>query len=192
MPFDAAVSTTVSLHDRLAFLGIKPVPMAVLTEHKAAQEKLYPAHWLTKQWPYVTLFASHVLASEVLLNAALQHASWREVITASLFAWFIGMAMAMLTLVLIMSILSIANVRVFGKAEWLESVARSYHDPMLPPAISKVVRTVRRNVDGMLVLGELRRKEVVLDPYIVVEHNGERACLGIWIDHEVIACAEMF
>ena len=40
------------------------------------------------------------------------------------------------------------------------------------------------------ILGELKRQETVLDPYLLIEHNGECACLGIWENKQVIACAE--
>ncbi len=41
-----------------------------------------------------------------------------------------------------------------------------------------------------LILGELKREETVLDPYLLIEHDGESVCLGIWEDDKIIACTE--
>jgi hypothetical protein len=41
--------------------------------------------------------------------------------------------------------------------------------------------------DSDIVLGELKRHEAVLDPYLVLEHRDQRFCLGIWEDDKVIA-----
>ncbi len=40
-----------------------------------------------------------------------------------------------------------------------------------------------------VILGELKREETVLDPYLLIEHDGECVCLGIWENDRVIACA---
>jgi hypothetical protein len=39
------------------------------------------------------------------------------------------------------------------------------------------------------VLGELPREEVVLDPYLLLEHDRQSICLGIWDGRRIIAAA---
>jgi hypothetical protein len=54
-----------------------------------------------------------------------------------------------------------------------------------------VARLLKADVPGArVILGELKREETVLDPYLLIEHRGECACLGIWENDTVIACAE--
>jgi hypothetical protein len=40
-----------------------------------------------------------------------------------------------------------------------------------------------------LLLGELVREEVVLDPYLLMECDGEWVCLGIWDGMTIVAAA---
>ena len=47
--------------------------------------------------------------------------------------------------------------------------------------IAKVARVLQGDVPrARLILGELKREETVLDPYLLIEHDGECVCLGIW------------
>jgi hypothetical protein len=56
--------------------------------------------------------------------------------------------------------------------------------------IAEVARSLQREVPGSrLILGELKRDEVVLDPYLLLDDGNERVCLGIWENGRVIACA---
>jgi hypothetical protein len=60
----------------------------------------------------------------------------------------------------------------------------------VPEAIARIARLLHQDVPGArLILGELKRQETVLDPYLLIEHNGECACLGIWENKQVIASA---
>jgi len=187
MPFDAAVlSKPITLHDHLALLGITPVPMDTLIEHKKAQDRLYKAHWITKRWLPFALFGIQLAAFEFLVNAATTSGHFVPSV--------IGLVMAMLATIMwvgvIGAFLSLLNVKVYGKPEWVHFPAQSFHDFMVPAPIRDVVREVRRNLPGTLIIGELRRREVVLDPYVLFVRDGETVCLGIWIDQHVIACAD--
>ncbi|MEJ0019128.1 MAG: hypothetical protein WDN25_21735 [Acetobacteraceae bacterium] len=60
----------------------------------------------------------------------------------------------------------------------------------MPEPIARVARLLQSELPGArLVLGELKREETVLDPYLLLERDGERVCLGIWENDTVVACA---
>ena len=60
----------------------------------------------------------------------------------------------------------------------------------VPLPIARLARDMRREAPGsILVLGELLRQEIVLDPYLLLERDGERVCLGIWDGRRIIAAA---
>ena len=60
----------------------------------------------------------------------------------------------------------------------------------MPLRIALLARDLRREAPGsILVLGELVQQEVVLDPYLLLERDGERVCLGIWDGRRIIAAA---
>ena len=40
-----------------------------------------------------------------------------------------------------------------------------------------------------MILGELKQEHVVLDPYLLLDCDGEQVCLGIWEDDGIVACA---
>ena len=186
MPFDVLVDKPVSLNDHLALLGITPVPMETLNRHKAAQEHLYRAHPLSTPWPTLGLFT--VFAA---IAGCMTLPTMHSLLATIMFTVMVSGLLTMVTVAVIATFITGMGIRIYGKPAWVESFARTFNDPMIPPPIRQVVREVRRNMPGHLVLGELRRKEVVFDPYIVIVQNGERACLGIWVGDDVIACAEM-
>lgn len=67
---------------------------------------------------------------------------------------------------------------------WLEQIG-------VPRPIAATARVLHRELPGStLVLGELLREEVVLDPYLLLEHDGQMICLGIWDGTRIIAAAE--
>ena len=60
----------------------------------------------------------------------------------------------------------------------------------VPEPIAKLARVLKDDVPrARVILGELKREETVLDPYLLIEHDGECVCLGIWENDRVIACA---
>ena len=53
-----------------------------------------------------------------------------------------------------------------------------------------MARALHRDLPGStLILGELLQEEVVLDPYLLLEFDGECVCLGIWDGARIIASA---
>jgi hypothetical protein len=40
-----------------------------------------------------------------------------------------------------------------------------------------------------VILGELIRESIVLDPYLLLVRGQERICLGVWDDRGIIASA---
>ena len=61
----------------------------------------------------------------------------------------------------------------------------------VPEPIARIARTVTRKVpEADLVLGELKRELVVLDPYLLIELDDERVCIGVWDGDQVIASAQ--
>ena len=60
----------------------------------------------------------------------------------------------------------------------------------VPSRIALLARELWREAPGsILVLGELLQQEVVLDPYLLLERDEERVCLGIWDGRRIIAAA---
>jgi hypothetical protein len=77
-------------------------------------------------------------------------------------------------------------------ARWEERVVtlEMLLDLGTPPRIALLARDLQRAMIGStLILGELLREEVMLDPYLLLETGGERICLGIWEDRRVITAA---
>ena len=83
-------------------------------------------------------------------------------------------------------------IRLRGRSHWEErEVTPRLWSRMTSPSRSPGSRACfTRMYRRRLILGELKRQETVLDPYLLIEHNGECACLGIWENKQVIACAE--
>ena len=80
-------------------------------------------------------------------------------------------------------------VRLRAGSHWEEREVPAYDD--VPEPIARAARELRDDVPhARVILGELKREEKVLDPYLLIEHDGERLCLGIWESDRVIASAE--
>jgi hypothetical protein len=81
-------------------------------------------------------------------------------------------------------------VKLRAGASWQERrvTADELDELRLPSQIATVARSIQRMVpDTTITLGELKRHEAVLDPYLVLEHQDWRICLGIWEGAKVIA-----
>jgi len=185
MPFDVLIDKPVNLNDHLAMLGITPVPMETLTRHKAEQERLHRAHLLSTPWPLLGLYA--VVSA---LIGCMMFPRFHSLVATALFTMAVGGLLTLVVVALVGTYITLMDITIYGKPTWVEFEAMAFHDPMMPPSIRAIIRDVRRNMPGYVVIGELRQKEVVLDPYVLIVQNGERACLGIWAGSEVIACAE--
>jgi hypothetical protein len=61
----------------------------------------------------------------------------------------------------------------------------------VPEPIARLARDLSRKVPGAsLILGELKQEYVVLDPYLLLDRDGEQVCLGIWDNNEIVAQAQ--
>jgi hypothetical protein len=94
----------------------------------------------------------------------------------------------------VMALLIVFGVfRVSAGARWMERqiTAGALASLGVPTTIAQQARDLQRDADAALILGELVRDEVVLDPYLVLESGEERICLGIWDEHGIIAAGSM-
>lgn len=185
MPFDALFVPPRPrlLAEVLEQHGVVPVPIRVLAAHRQAQlARFAPSFWHQHQtWLPVGLIGSvgSMAASGGLTNAVMPASvlsSWLSL------AWFGVMAL----------LIVFGVFRVSAGASWEERwvAADQLHRLGVPEPIAGCAVALHRDAPGsVLILGELRQEEVVLDPYLLLERDGERVCLGIWDSGRVIAAA---
>jgi hypothetical protein len=187
MPFDAMVAVTRqrSISETLEHQDITPVAWDLLAAHKQAQlQKFGPSFWYRHQ---AALSMALVVASPAVgaLAGAIQG------FTAHSSALTIGSSFAWMCLVAVVT--GTGLIRLRAGSHWRERwiAAGLLGDLGVPDPIAAVARTLRRDLPGAtLILGELMREEVVLDPYLLLKYGDECVCLGIWEDGQVIACAK--
>jgi len=187
MPFDALVAVTRqrALTEAFEDHGLQPVPLEALAEHKAAQQRRFgPSFWYRHQ---TTLSIALVVASPVAgaiagASGGLNAHSGVLAITGA-FVWMCMVAL----------ITGTGLIRLRAGSHWVEreiTTAFLVADDV-PEPIARIARLLHSEVPrARLVLGELVREETVLDPYLVIEHDGERMCLGIWENVQIVAIAE--
>jgi hypothetical protein len=185
MPLDAlhAPARPKLLAEVLNDRGVSPVPLELLMAHKQAQlERFAPSFWHQHQtWLPVGLIGSVfcMASSGGLANGMLPG----SLIPSWLCLFWLG----------VMALLILFGVfRVSAGAHWEESVVTIdvLLDRGTPPQVVLLARDMQRRITGStLVLGELMREEVVLDPYLLLECGRERICLGIWDDRRIVAAA---
>jgi hypothetical protein len=191
MPFDVAgFVTPTSLDDYLKRIGVRPIPMAELQAHKQEQLRLHPPSLFVTKKPYITsalLGFGGFVALDTM--AGLGGTTYGVVTTALI----MGLMSLFTCFMLTSLVLGVRGTRLLGRATWIEQASPRNLDLMIPEPIRDVVQRVRRTMpaNALLLTGELVQNETVLDPYVVLHLNGEHACLGIWLNQEVIACAEM-
>jgi hypothetical protein len=186
MPFDALIVPVRprSLADVLDELGILTVPWAVLETHKQAQlEKYPPGFWYHHQ----TLLPVGLLGSVGCMAASggLAHGLMP---VGAMFPSFITLLwLGVMTMLIVLGVF-----RAHGGSRWEERwvTAHWLEQIGVPQQIAITARTLHRALPGSaLVLGKLLREEVVLDPYLLLEHDGQSVCLGIWDGKRIIAAA---
>jgi len=183
MPFDALViSQPVSLAEYLDDEGIVPVSMDQLDSHKRSMlQRHRQSTWLTPV-PYTLIGATAAAGLDLFVGGG-----WALLPATIICGLMIGFASALLCA----GIASLLDIRLLGKPYWLETPLIRVNE--IPIEIATVVRHVRATMppNAMLIYGELVQDEVVLDPYLILQVNGVRACLGIWMHDTVIACATL-
>lgn len=186
MPFDALVapSREKSLREILADQGIRPVSLESLTAHKQAQvERFAPSFWYRHQALLPTALLGSVagMAASGGLAQQIGHGSpWPSILTLG---WMCVIAM----------LIGAGVFRVRAGSHWEERWVPVgwLEDLGVPERIATVARTMYRETPGSaLIMGELIQEEVVLDPYLLLERDGEMVCLGIWEDDHIVACAD--
>jgi hypothetical protein len=187
MPFDALIAPVrpKSLVEVLEERGITTVPWAVLQTHKQAQlDKFPPGFWYNHQ----TLMPVGLLGSIGCMAASggLTHSLMTP---GSMFPSFVELLwLGVVTMLIVLGVF-----RAHGGSRWEERWVSTHGLEQLgvPAPIATIARTLQRELPGSaLILGELLREEVVLDPYLLLEHDDQQICLGIWEGKQVIAAAE--
>ena len=186
MPFDALVAVTRqrALSDTLEDYGLTPVPWETLAEHKVAQQRRYgPSFWYRNQ-PVLSILlvvASPMAGAVAGASGGFSAHSGVLAITGS-FVWMCMVAL----------ITGTGLIKLRAGSHWEErQVPIGFLSTNNVPApIARVARLLHDDLPGArLILGELKREETVLDPYILIEQDGECVCLGIWDNGRMVACA---
>lgn len=186
MPFDALVAPPqpLSLFDEIADQGVTPVSLDVLLAHKRAQlERFAPSFWYRHQ-PILPV----ALLGSVACMAISGGLTQRMALDGSTFSGWLTLGWMSVIAMLIGA--GVFRVRAgshweerWVPAEWLRGLG-------VPEPIGVLARELSRQTPGTtLILGELKQEHVVLDPYLLLERDGEQVCLGIWDGGDVIACA---
>jgi hypothetical protein len=186
MPFDALVAPeqTKSLSEVLDDRGITPVSREALAAHQQAQlEKFAPSFWYRHQ----ALLPTALLAS-VGCMAATGGMAHRLDGSSLLPSWLTLAWMCVIGL-----LIGAGVFRVRAGSHWEERwIPTDWLDELgVPAPIARLARSLHRATPGsVLIIGELLEERVVLDPYLLLERDGETVCLGIWDGGHIIACAE--
>jgi hypothetical protein len=182
MPFDALVALTrqKTLTDALDEHRLDPVSWERLAAHKVDQQRRYgPSFWYRHQAVVSILLvvASPAAGAIAAASGGFTAHSGVLAITGS-FVWMCMVAL----------ITGTGVIRLRAGSHWEER--KLLADDHVPEPIARVARVLQTEVpSARLIVGELKREHTVLDPYLLIEHEGECACLGIWENDRVIACA---
>jgi hypothetical protein len=186
MPFDALVapSQPTLLPDVLADVGIAPIRRELLEAHKQAQlDRFAPSFWYRHQplLPAALLGSVGCMAATGGLTRQMMPGG------SPVSGW-----MTLAWMCVIGLLIGAGVFRVRAGSHWEERwvPADWLRDLGVPEPIAALARDVCREVPGSaLILGELKQEYVVLDPYLLLERDGEQVCLGIWEDDRIIALA---
>jgi hypothetical protein len=187
MPFDALLAPVRprSLAEFLEDHGVVAVPLPALAAHKQVQlDRFAPSFWHHHQtWLPVGLIGSVFFLG--LTGGIANRALPDSLVPSWLSLFWLG----------VMALLIVFGVfRVNAGARWEERsvAAEALIDLGVPLRIARIARDLHDGAPGSaLILGELMQNEVVLDPYLLLECDGERVCLGIWDDRRIIAAAAL-
>ena len=185
MPFDALLLPPRPrlLAELLDEHGTTGVPLEALETHKQIQlERFAPSFWHQHQtWLPVGLIGS-VTCMAVSGGLANGMAPASFLPSGLTLIW-----LSVMTLLIVFGVF-----RVTAGANWEEHwvAPEALADLGVPPGVAWLARSLLRAApSATLILGELKRQEVVLDPYLLLECDGERVCLGIWDEDRIIAAA---
>lgn len=185
MPFDAlaTLDRPKTLAETLEKHAVSPVGWQTLANHKRAQlEKFTPSFWHQHQaWLPVGLIGSVgcMAASGGLANGFMP--------ASPLPSWLTLAWLAVIALLILFGVFR-AHPGSHWEERWIPACA--LEGLGVPQPIASLARALQRDMPGSaLILGELIQQQVVLDPYLLLEQDGERVCLGIWDGTRLIARA---
>jgi hypothetical protein len=186
MPLDlfSELVDTGSLAARLEQRGIKPVDWITLNAHKRSQLRNFgPTFWYRhRRWLGATLIGS---IGVMALTAGAANAMMQP---ASPVPLWISLAWMCLIAILTVSGVFGAHAGSHWEERWLP--IDLLEAAGVPQPIAAMARTVCREVPGStVILGELVRESVVLDPYLLLVRGEERVWLAVWDDAGIIASA---
>jgi hypothetical protein len=187
MPLDALSGSVriESLAELLADRDIRPVDWMTLNAHKQSQlQKFGPSFWYKHQSSL-----GFALIGSVGLMAVTAGAAHTIMQPASPVSMWIATAWICLMAALIISGTFRARAGSHWEERWLP--VDLLDQLRVPLPVATLARSLQREIPGStLILGELIREEVVLDPYLLLVRGEERICLGVWDDDGVIALAK--
>jgi hypothetical protein len=177
MPLDATsqIVTLSPLTAALAEFPIEPVTAQALDAHKRAQLRRFrPSFWYQHRFP----LAGALLASILCLGAAagmtdglMTETRWLPLYVTT--AWTVLVTVA----------IAGGAFRLAAGPQWEERwlPVGWLRRTGVPEPIADLAEALHRAVPGSaLILGELVQQAEVLDPYLLIEYEGEQVCLGIW------------
>jgi hypothetical protein len=185
MPLDAlsgtigADSLMISFEQR----DIKPVDWNTLAAHKQAQlQRFGPTFWYQHRRSL-----EFTLVGSIGFMALTAGAGNSLIPPSSPISLWISLAWVCLVALIVSGVL-----RVRAGSHWEER--RLPIDRLetsgVPGPIAAVARSMHREMPGSrVILGELVRESVVLDPYLLLVRGDERVCLGLWDNTGIIASA---
>ena len=184
MPFDALVAPAqpLLLSEVIADRGIAPVSQELLAAHKQAQlDRFAPSFWYRHQ-PVLPA----ALLGSVACMAVSGGLSQRMMADGSAVSGWLTLAWMSVIAMLIGA--GVFRVRAgshweerWVPVEWLRGLG-------VPEPIAALARELYREIPGTaVILGELKQEHVVLDPYLLLERDGEQVCLGIWEGDTIVA-----
>jgi hypothetical protein len=186
MPFDALVAPPQPqlLSDAVAECGVTPVSLAVLNAHKQAQlQRFAPSFWYRHQ-PVLPV----ALLGSVACMAVTGGVTQRIMAGGSAVSGWLTLGW----MCIIAMLIGAGVFRVRAGSHWEERwvPVEWLHGLGVPEPIARTAWQLTREVPGTaVILGELKQEHVVLDPYLLIERDGEQVCLGIWDGDEIVACA---
>jgi hypothetical protein len=187
MPLDA-LSGTVGAEPLAVLLeqrDIKPVDWNTLAAYKQAQlRKFGPTFWYRHQ----TLLGLTLIGS-IGFMALTAGAANSIMQTSSLVPSWISMGWMCLVATLIVSGVFRASAGSHWEERWLP--IDLLESSGVPEPIAATARSLHREVSGLtVILGELVRESVIIDPYLLLVRGEERVCIGVWDDTGIIASAK--
>ena len=187
MPLDALTQSVAEtpLATLLAQLDIEPVAPATLAAHKHTQvQRFGPTFWYRHQ----KLLGFSLIVS-VGCMAFFGGAANALMPPPSPVAMWITMGWLCLMAGLIVSGVFTARGGSHWEERWLH-VDRLEAEGV-PEPVSATARLLQRALPGStVVIGELIRESVVLDPYLLLVRDKEQVCLGVWDDDVIVALAK--